>query len=406
MTSRSLLIAFLIPFALAKADAPCVIGARIEGLITQARVRELLDHPQIKSSPDPIDAMLCCLPSGFVQQAVYMHETGSAQEATKTKPRVILYSSSQNLILGFSGESNSVEMIEPRQSDADFSLKFFRYHPTRNGAGENNNKGCVECHNGHHLWNTYFLWPGAYGGNDEALDSSERKPFREFIRQKKSIPRYRCVGDENEESVRGLTDLGEKIFDLNVMRVAHLLRNDSKLKPFRAKLLGLGLCLSEGAGDWTPSSFLSDTGNVISQLSKALERDDARYTDARFAQLEATTVRSLEFKNLRNRSFYMPREAERIAAIRYVTKTLAGSDTMDSWSVVPDNSSLSFNDGSGRIFVEEVMKTLLPRWKKELGVKSAPDDLNKLCDELSKKSRETQIATPPKDTPKNFEKSH
>jgi hypothetical protein len=132
-----------------------------------------------------------------------------------------------------------LEVVEWQEASKSFEFHEIEFPEGRNGAvkiSSPNPHKCMGCHMGpdpRPNWESYFHWPGAYGGNDDQLsgdliegESLER--LNKFIEMASSRPRYRWLDSLAEgyqqTSVRDRRvhniDITRALMRLNASRVA------------------------------------------------------------------------------------------------------------------------------------------------------------------------------------------
>jgi len=111
---------------------------------------------------------------------VYSSRSLQASSISPDYPRVILFGENSNLTLAFTGNPalpsyNDLEAIEFDPQSSRFSLRMLHLpgsNPSeRLQVAEANPARCVVCHrpDPKSIWNSYDLWPGAYGSNDDVI---------------------------------------------------------------------------------------------------------------------------------------------------------------------------------------------------------------------------------------------
>ncbi|MGZ6441016.1 MAG: hypothetical protein ACXWRU_13235 [Pseudobdellovibrionaceae bacterium] len=133
----------------------------------------------------------------YLEFHTLMYDSFSLQKSSFLEPRVIVYGPKADFILTFNGGThmrggNALEVMQYDPSNGKFQFREITFKtPLKNETAslmteediefENSNmkytkanpNKCTSCHGQtpKPIWETYFLWPGAYGGNDDTLTS-------------------------------------------------------------------------------------------------------------------------------------------------------------------------------------------------------------------------------------------
>jgi hypothetical protein len=140
--------------------------------VTYAKVEGWLKSHPAKAT---LEALLPELPQSYRTFFTLMHETKSLQEATPDDPRVILFGLDAKLLMAFDGTAKNLELIEWQPKTKSF--EFHEIEFPKQGSphySEPNPAKCVRCH-GTDLrpnWEHYRQWPGAYGADDDSLQTT------------------------------------------------------------------------------------------------------------------------------------------------------------------------------------------------------------------------------------------
>jgi hypothetical protein len=224
-------------------------------------VQKELDTQQFTS----IEGFLATLPLDYRTLFTLVYNSGSLQQATSAKPRVISFGTDGSLVFAFnSGDatlrgSDTVELIQ-----FDLPTTRFRFYEISKSPAtgklqlQAQTDKCEGCHRASDLrpnWQPYANWPGAYGSNAESLSSDEQIGYVSFLKDSKTNPRYATLlglplvtpaqdailnGDPN-------TGLSDKLSQWNYMRVARLVRASTDYDAYKYAILGASNCVSEFA---------------------------------------------------------------------------------------------------------------------------------------------------------------
>ncbi len=194
----------------------------------------------IRSVPE----LLATLPESLRARYVLLFETRSPQGASYEAPRAILFSDDAREVVAFGGGSDSVDLMTFDDTSTSFVLREVTF-PVLAGqprmvVSEANPARCRACHGtpAGPIWDTYPLWPGAYGESDRLPPpEEERQGLARFSSQREAHPRYRYLpvhrttaADEAERrylgqaAVAANAELGELLGGLSARVIAAELR--------------------------------------------------------------------------------------------------------------------------------------------------------------------------------------
>lgn len=180
----------------------------------------------------------------FMHSYTLMYDSFSLHESTMLDPRAIVFGQGARFVFSFNGDSKkrggyAFETMEFDSQTKTFLFRevAFKKQMTKSDLEDldadeiefedefvrvskaNVNK-CTQCHgtNPNPIWETYFIWPGSYGSDDDGLNSFFYRPvenrisslgrqlklkekakdiefagFVEFIKRKSTHPRYRHI---------------------------------------------------------------------------------------------------------------------------------------------------------------------------------------------------------------------
>lgn len=168
-------------------------------------LRAFIEQNNIRS----IETLLPHIPDPYRKQKNYilMMDSNSRQSASESNPRVILFDNEAHFIFTFNGDAsrsgfNKIETIEWDRVSKSYQFGEVEFpDATQNGGRvqfHSNPETCRECHGHkpHPIWEPYFLWPGALGGNDSTVYIGSRE-HSFYTRYKDSIAnshaRYRYL---------------------------------------------------------------------------------------------------------------------------------------------------------------------------------------------------------------------
>jgi hypothetical protein len=213
------------------------------------------------------------VPSTYREHFTTLYLSQSLQSATPLNPRTILYGEDAKLLMAFTcAPGNCVDDKDPTKPapDADhatalevihyddatkkFELREFDFPEGRGGKvtiSEPNPHKCMGCHMGPEdprpNWESYFTWPGAYGGNDDHLGGDlalgeNMDNLRAFLATGSQRARYRHLESlsysyENpsggRDRVEHNIDLTRSLMVLSMERMVDRMRKTPYYQPLR-----------------------------------------------------------------------------------------------------------------------------------------------------------------------------
>lgn len=247
-----------------------------------AALRSVIEMRQVAS----VEELVPLLPATLRSRYTLVFASRSLQQATYGAPRVILYGSDAHLVLTFNGDSsergfNTVETLEFGQ-DKQFRLREIRFPPPGSKEAvlfsEPNPATCQACHGSpaRPVWDSWPLWPGAYGQRyDAPLSAQERAGLESFLAQQASNPRYgQLLGIQrlaDPETFHGTqskryagvlreppnAELGALLDGLAVESLVRQLREQPGFAAYEYALLGLAGGDCGAVADFLPSAAKS-----------------------------------------------------------------------------------------------------------------------------------------------------
>jgi hypothetical protein len=155
-----------------------------------------------------VEELLPALPVALRSRYALVFDSRSLQAASPENPRVILYGADARFILTFNGSPqqhgfHSVETMEFDDRTGVFHLRELVFPEQASAAApvaisDVNPERCRRCHGApaHPVWDTFPLWPGAYGERYRvSLSAGERRGLAAFLAQQTVHPRYRYLLD-------------------------------------------------------------------------------------------------------------------------------------------------------------------------------------------------------------------
>jgi hypothetical protein len=150
-----------------------------------------------------IEQLLAALPALQRGNYTLMFASRSLQGASFLNPRVILFGPDARFIITFNGDPGqrgfrALETMEFDDSRSEFQLRELTFPEQPGGAAqvlvsEVNPPRCARCHGtpARPVWDTFPLWPGAYGERYRAsLSARERTELAAFLARQPTHARY------------------------------------------------------------------------------------------------------------------------------------------------------------------------------------------------------------------------
>ena len=135
--------------------------------------------------------------SDYFRFHTLMYNSLSIHETSFEKPRAIVFGPDAKFILTFNGDAsqrggNTFETAEYSEATHSFNFREIEFRPTSSAhdsqlkpneiefenrdlrISKANPQKCLQCHgpSANPIWASYFVWPGAYGSNDDSLAMS------------------------------------------------------------------------------------------------------------------------------------------------------------------------------------------------------------------------------------------
>jgi len=164
-----------------------------------ASLQWLLSHQDIGS----VEELLAALPAAQRNRYALVFESRSLQGASPENPRVVLFGPDARFIVTFNGSPAQrgfrvVETMEFDDDSKEFRLRELVFPERAAGVdkvvvSEVNPQHCARCHGApaRPVWDTFPLWPGAYGERYRArLSARERTGLAAFLALQPTHPRY------------------------------------------------------------------------------------------------------------------------------------------------------------------------------------------------------------------------
>ena len=334
-----------------------------------AALRSVIEMRQVAS----VEELVPLLPATLRSRYTLVFASRSLQQATYGAPRVILYGSDAHLVLTFNGDSsergfNTVETLEFGQ-DKQFRLREIRFPPTGSKEAvffsEPNPATCRACHGSpaRPVWDSWPLWPGAYGQRyDAPLSAQERAGLESFLAQQASNPRYgQLLGIQrlaDPETFHGTqskryagvlreppnAEFGALLDGLAVESLVRQIRERPGFPAYRYALLGLADGNCGAVADFLPSAERGKALMGLRRLADAsalANRWAVTLKEQRLSALsEPTTVR------LRAESVAAVSPAAALVPLRLIVEAGLAMNT-DTWTLALEKGTYDFTPSPG-----------------------------------------------------------
>lgn len=165
-------------------------------------LKKIIEENHITS----IEALLPLLPDDFRSKYALIFASRSLQGSSFADPRVLLFNEGATFMASFNGNPNqkafyAIETMEYDSHDSEFRYREIEF-PTpsdksnRVKYSEVNPERCLKCHGNpaRPIWDTWPLWPGAYGERYHApLTDQEQHGLETFLAAQPTHSRYRYL---------------------------------------------------------------------------------------------------------------------------------------------------------------------------------------------------------------------
>ncbi len=364
----------------------CVATRAVAADFDFAALRSLIETRHIQS----VDELLAALPGPLRYRYTLVFVSRSLQQASSRDPRVILYGTDARLVLTFNGQptQRGYEVLEAIEFGADkrFRLREIRFPSPGSSAevffSEPNPATCQACH-GHParpIWDSWPLWPGAYGQRyDTPLSASERAGLESFLAGQASHPRYRHLlgvqrladpqtfhassslryaGAQQEPPNAEFSALLGSLLAESLVRE---MREQPRFAEFQYALLGAAGGDCGSLGDFLPSAArgaaqaglrrLSSTSEIANRWAATLKEERLREAGA-FTPVTALPTQSVQ-----------PAEsANALIPLRLVAEVGLGMRT-DTWTLALEKGTydLTTAPGAGSKLRDALLSEITPQ---------------------------------------------
>ncbi len=269
-----------------KAVAPLPVNIGIDDIV------QFVKDSQIKN----VEGLILALPEVFKRNYVLIRDTRSRHLSDASHPRLIMFSDSARLLLGFSSHPNDPlrENIEMQEAMDDGSWKFreidFRASEVLYSQDDT---ACKICHGKRPrpIWGSYPNWPGALGDDGGRVSAEEFKAIEDLPGGASTKDRFASLSFSLRKDLNSFT-LPKRYYNfsntiLNILlgrRVAYQLYRREIINPAAKKALFQQILVDECAAaadadasglKW--SAVVSTEDLALHRSSKDILTEDDRY---------------------------------------------------------------------------------------------------------------------------------
>ena len=360
-----------------------------------------------------VEELLAALPAPQRARYALMFDSRSLQGASPENPRVILFGPDARFILTFNGSPvqrgfRVIETMEFDDASKEFHLRelTFPEHP----AGADpvvvsavNPPRCARCHGSppRPVWDSFPLWPGAYGERYGArLSSRERVGLAAFLAQQPAHPRYRqllavqrfadpqtfrpsassqyaAVAEEPPNAELGI-DLGR----LQAQSIARELVQQPAFASYQYALLGVADSSCGGLAQFYPDVLWREKRSAFERFAR-----DTAVANARQAQLKAARAAG---GGHRARAAGAASSDDALVPLRFVAESALGVDTR-AWTLALEKGTYDFTlpPQAARPLREGLLAEVAAHDAavRDLSRYSTPSDGDRYCSYLERRSR-------------------
>jgi hypothetical protein len=173
----------------------------VEKRLTFTKLRRLIQSRRLSTVESTLEVLHQEYPE-YLSFHTLMYKSLSLHESSFTEPRAIVFGPDAKFILTFNGNrrqrgGNAIEVVEYNEQLKQFEFREIAFSYGNSAAfgelglrrdeilirnrgvliSKPNPRKCQQCHgqNNSPIWASYFVWPGAYGSNDDHLTFSFHK---------------------------------------------------------------------------------------------------------------------------------------------------------------------------------------------------------------------------------------
>ncbi len=339
----------------------------------EALLEQLKDPARTALSSEDRDALF--------QSWVAIYQSKSRHQASMEHPRFLLRSSNGRFLLAFatlpkSQQFHTVELIQQNPVTRRWDFAEIQFDPSGKAPGTFRSAGsgsdahsCTQCHQGHPLWHSYRLWPGAFKSNDDETQPESKEGIaKDALITKidsRKEPRTQTLGTAlffQEGPPTTNTEFSITLGMANFDRVAKLLVQSPNFRNYRFALLATlqtnPRCMTE-LESFLPEGIrkASHPKSYASLLAETKKAHAQYYSDRKEHLGENAPDSSSERGDIEAENAY------RTAGLRYLAQGLGlkrPDEQPENWSLSPTPGVFAFETGLGGI--EHLTTPLLREW--------------------------------------------
>ncbi|HVH83419.1 MAG TPA: hypothetical protein VM713_03780, partial [Steroidobacteraceae bacterium] len=357
-----------------------------------------------------VEELLAALPEAQRRNYALMFDSRSLQAASFENPRVILYGPDARFVLTFNGAptQRGFRVVETLEFDAvtrEFRLRELEFPERPGGAAavrvsEVNPERCAGCHGNpsRPLWDSFPLWPGAYGERYGAsLSERERAGLARYLAQQQTHPRYRYLldvdryadsrtfrpgaGGQYAATVREPpnAELSADLGELQFQAIAARLMRQPAFATYQFALLGVADGGCAPLSDFYPEGLWRAERAAFARLGRDTARANAQQAQ-RKAERVAADVQAPP----------APAASDTLLPLRFVAESALGIPT-GSWTLALESGTYDFTrpPAAALPLRASLLEALAPRDRalETLSYSATSADGDRYCSYLKRRSR-------------------
>jgi hypothetical protein len=385
-----------------------------------AALRAVIETRQVNS----VEELAPLLPAALRSRYALVFASRSLQQATYSAPRVILYGSDAHLIITFNGDASqrgfySVETLEFGK-DQQFRLREIRFPLPGSSEpvffSEPNPPACQVCHGSpaRPVWDSWPLWPGAYGQRYQApLSGEERAGLESFLARQAAHPRYRHLlgiqrladpetfHDTHGKRYAGVlgeppnAELGAQLQGMTVESLVRQMSEQASFTAYEYALLGLADGNCGAVADFLPSTARRTALVGVGRLAEASARANRRAAILKEQRLSVLSAPATA-RYLRGESVTAIAPEAALVPLRLIAEAGLAMNT-DTWTLALEKGTYDFTPSPGtRPTLRDALLAEIAGHDPTLGELSSyatSVDGNRYCRYLQRRSQAALAAT-------------
>ena len=366
-----------------------------------------------QSNATSVDELIAALPFTLRSRYALVFDSRSLQGATLIDPRVILYGPDARFVATFNGDPSqrgfqTVETMEFEPEASEFRFRELRFQEKGSGSAavvvsEVNPERCARCHGtpARPIWDTYPLWPGAYGEHyGHGLSATESAGLASFLAQQPAHPRYRNLLNAKRFAERATfretagrryagtqeeppnAQLSQLLTQLQIQSITRNLARQPRFPLFEYALLGTSEGSCGPVEDFYPDALWRVQRSRFQAFVRATALANSRQWQLKDSR---TAVDGAVHTTARN----VPRD-NNLVGLRYVTETGLGTSTR-SWSLALETGTYDFTSSPFSLLAmrDALLAEVASHDEKvrELSQFATSSDGDRYCSYLKRRSR-------------------